>query len=448
MILRLSLLGILLMLPIQNAFSAEWKAGAASIPITPDQPMWMAGYGARASPAEGKRTDLYARALVLEDGEGNRGLILSMDVVGIDRTFAKTLTEQLRETHGFSRDQVALCTSHTHSGPVVGKNLGPLHYLVVGGDQQQLIDAYEVALQAKLLKVTGDAVTNLAPARLQHGSGKCTFAVNRRENKPYDQVPDARSKGTLKGPVDHDVPVLSVRDLDGSLNAVLFGYACHATVLSTLVWDGDYPGYAQTALEQANPGAVALFWAGCGGDLNPLPRRDVELAIEYGEDLAARVSDVLDAPMEELKPQLSTTFREIPLPLQSSPTAEKLAADAKSSNRFEVAHAKELQRRLQEEGEIANTYPFPIGAWEIGGEIDFIFLGGEVVIDYALRLKRERRGSKTWVAANANDVMAYIPSKRVLLEGGYEGGTSNTYYGLPALWDESVEEVIVKALAD
>ena len=67
-------------------------------------------------------------------------------------------------------------------------------------------------------------------------------------------------------------------------------------------------------------------------------------------------------------------------------------------------------------------------------------------MDYALRLKRERRGPKTWVAAYSNDVMAYIPSLRVLKEGGYEGGGSNLYYGLPALWHETIEEVIVKAV--
>jgi len=200
-------------------------------------------------------------------------------------------------------------------------------------------------------------------------------------------------------------------------------------------------------LEKAHPGAIALFWAGCGGDQNPLPRSEVELAVHYGGDLAARVTDVLKAPMTELDPTLVTGFREIPLPLQKIPTAEELAKTAESTNRFEVARANYLQRKMKREGAIGDTYPFPIGTWKLGKEIDFVFLGGEVVVDYAVRLKRERRGTQTWVAAYANDVMAYIPSKRVLLEGGYEGGGSNVYYGLPSLWDESAEEVIIKAVA-
>lgn len=426
----------------------SWKAGSASVVITPEQPMWMAGYGGRDAPAAGKRTDLYAKALALEDANGNRGVILTMDLVGIGRDFALTLTQSLEKEHGLERSRIALSTSHTHSGPVVGKNLGPLHYWSVEPEQQKLIDAYVVTLQKKLVALTGEALGKLAPSRLQHGSGKCTFAVNRRENKPYSEVPANREKGLLKGPVDHDVPVLSVRDGEGNLTAILFGYACHATVLQASEWNGDYPGYAQAALEKRHPGAVALFWAGCGGDQNPLPRSELPLAEQYGAELAVRVSDVIKAPMAELKPELSTSFREIALPLQKVPSPEELATNAKSTNRFEVARAKYLQRKLKEQGAIRDTYPFPIGVWNLGGTVDFVFLGGEVVIDYALRLKQERKGTHTWVAAYSNDVMAYIPSLRVLKEGGYEGGGSNVYYGLPSLWAESAEEVIIKSVAE
>jgi hypothetical protein len=353
----LSLTLLLTFLPFCT-FADGWKAGTASVNITPDKPMWMAGYGGRKTPSQGKRTDLFAKALVLEDAAGNRGLILTMDLVGIGRPFALDLTRALQEKCKLSREQIALCTSHTHSGPVVGRNLAPLHYLSVDPEQQKLIDEYADVLEEKLLGITEQAIAKLAPARLQHGNGKCTFAVNRRENKPYTDVPEWRSKGQLKGPVDHDVPVLSVRDSEDNLTAVLFGYACHATVLSASEWNGDYPGYAQEALEKAHPGAVALFWAGCGGDQNPLPRSEVELAVHYGGDLAARVTDVLKAPMTELDPTLVTGFREIPLPLQKIPTAEELAKTAESTNRFEVARANYLQRRMKKEGAIGDTYPF------------------------------------------------------------------------------------------
>jgi hypothetical protein len=437
-----------LLLHTTGVAADSWKAGAAGVAITPETNMWMAGYASRKEPGSGKLTNLWAKALVLEDGSGNRGVIVTLDLVGIDRELAARVCGKLKETHGFSREQVALCFSHTHSGPVVGKNLGPLHYWLLDEAQQRLIDSYAESLVGHIETVVGKALARLAPSRLQWGSGLCTFAVNRRENKPYPEVPERRTRGELAGPVDHDVPVLSVRDPEGRLTAILFGYACHATTLGGQEWCGDYPGYAQAALESAHPGCTALFWAGCGADQNPLPRREVELAQEYGDELAEAVEETLAAPMPELAPRLDLHFREVPVPLAQLPTREELQLQAVSatSNRYESACARSLLRELEQRGALDPHYPYPIGLWRFGNQVEWITLGGEVVIDYALRFKRERHGEGTWVAGFSHDVMAYVPSLRVLQEGGYEGGGSNVYYGFPALWSEQAEETIVGAL--
>ena len=87
------------------------------------------------------------------------------------------------------------------------------------------------------------------------------------------------------------------------------------------------------------------------------------------------------------------------------------------------------------DGSLMSTYPYPIQAWRLGNEFTWILLGGEVVVDYSLRLKAELGPKKTWVSSYSNDVMAYIPSRRVLGEGGYEGGLARYPYGLPAAWD-------------
>ena len=294
--------GLLAALFVPFALQAAdlWQAGAGRVRITPVQEMWMAGYGSRARPAEGKATDLWAKALVLDDGKGNRGVIVTLDLVGIDREIAGKVCVRLKKELGLERHQISLCTSHTHSGPVVGQNLAPLHYAILDPEQQELIDDYAEGLPKRVSMAVKGAIDVLAPVKVQWGSGKAVFAVNRRENKPYGAVPDLRARGALKGPVDHDVPVLSVRGEGGELRAVLFGYACHATTLSFQQWNGDYPGYAQIALEKAYPGSTALFWAGCGADQNPLPRSSVELAERYGRDLARAVQDVLSAPMPVL----------------------------------------------------------------------------------------------------------------------------------------------------
>lgn len=421
----------------------SWRAGVAKTKITPDEFMLMAGYGSRTEPADGKLTELWAKALVLEDAAGQRGVLITLDLVGIDRALSNRICESLGSAHHLERQRIAICTSHTHTGPAVGMNLGPLHYLVATPEHQKQIDTYTLQLHDKVVGVVKDAIDKLQPAELRWGSGHCTFAVNRRENKPYDNVPQWRTDGVLKGPVDHDVPVLTVRNENGNLNSVLFGYACHATVLGVRQWSGDYPGYAQIELEQRHPDCVAMFWAGCGADQNPLPRRTVELAQHYGRCLADAVDAVvMTSAMTPVRGELLTDYREIDLPLGELPTKAQLEEDARSANRFVASRAKMLLEKI-DAAPLSQTYPYPISSWKLGNEIQFVFLGGEVVVDYAMRLKTEFNEKKTWVAGYANDVMAYIPSRRVLFEGGYEGGGAMVYYGLPTVWAPTVEEDIV-----
>ncbi len=192
------------------------------------------------------------------------------------------------------------------------------------------------------------------------------------------------------------------------------------------------------------PGCQAMFWAGCGADQNPLPRRTVELAMEYGRQLAIAVNDVLAKPMQPMSAKLATDFREIDLPFATLPTREQIEQDAKSENRYTAARAKLLLAQMAEGKSLSPTYPYPVQVWRLGDDVQFILLGGEVVVDFALRLKAELRGQRTWVAGYSNDVMAYIASRRVLQEGGYEGGGAMVYYGLPTAWAPESEDLIVE----
>ena len=437
----LAVFAILLLHPA--AFAADgWRAGAAKVVITPPGPMWMAGYSARERPSEGKDHDLWAKALVLEDGSGKRAVLVTLDVVGIGRAQSQSICAKLMEQHKLQRDQIAINCSHTHSGPVVGRNLGPLHYRLLPDDQKKLIDEYSALLEQRVIGVVGDAVKQLAPANLSWGSGYTTFATNRRNNNQL-KAQQLRERGQLKGPVDHDVPVLAVRNPEGALRAIAFGYACHATVLSGLNWSGDYPGVAQIEVEKLHPEAVALFWAGCGGDQNPLPRGTTEQAQRYGQMLAGAVAAVLAAPMPPIDAAVGTSYREIDLPLGKLPTREELAKDATSDNKYTVSRAQMLLEELDAGRPLPQTYPYPISLWKLGDDVRWVFLGGEVVVDYAVRLKAELSGRATWVAGYSHDVPAYIPSRRVLAEGRYEGGDSMVYYGLPTRWAPELEEMIV-----
>ena len=417
-----------------------WRAGVARANITPEHLMWMSGYGGRDHPAEGKLTDLWAKAVVLEDPAGRRIAAVSLDLVGIDRETSLAIREQLRDKHGLPLANVALFSSHTHTGPVVGANLRAMY--TIDEEQWQLIDDYTARLIRDVVQVVGAAVNDLQPASLSWGNGRSTFAVNRRNNEEA-KVPELRAQGLLQGPVDHDVPVLAVKSGE-KLKAVLFGYACHATVLSFYEWSGDYPGFAMLALEKESPGTVALFWAGGGADQNPLPRRTVELAQEYGRRLADSVGEVLGGVMRPITGEIAASYHEINLTFAELPTREKLEETAASGDKYEKGRAAVLLRQWDANGRLSPTYPYPVQTWRLGDGPTWVTLGGEVVVDYSIRLKTELGLDTVWVAGYANDVMAYIPSLRVLREGRYEGGGSMVYYGQPSPWAEDVEELIVR----
>lgn len=446
--MRSPLAALCIFLAIGNlANAADWQAGLAKQNITPEKPMWMAGYGARNKPAEGKLTELWAKAVVLQDARGNRALSITLDLVGIDRELSQSICASLEKEHGLKREQIALFCSHTHSGPVVAKNLRPMHEYLLPADQKELISAYAQKLEQQLIALAGAAFKDLQPAKISWKNSQATFAVNRRTNKEAE-VPQLQADGKIKGPHDHDLPVLCVHNDKNELRAVVFGYACHATVLSGYEWCGDWPGYAQLEIEKRHPGCLALFWAGCGADQNPLPRRTVALAEIYGKQAADAVDAALQGTRSLLDPSLKVSYREINVPLGTLPTKEELETAANSKDKFQAARAQMLLADLAAGKPLAQDYPFPVAVWKLGTDVTWVVLGGEVVVDYALRLKSDLSppmtlGKNIWVAGYANDVMAYIPSRRVLIEGGYEGGGSMVYYGLPTIWAPEIEELIV-----
>ena len=422
---------------------AGWSVGVGKSRITPTSPTWMAGYGARDRPSEGAVHDLWAKALVLQDDAGQRSLLVTLDVCGIARELSLRIRDRVKTRHNVPIERVVLSCSHTHCGPVLGRNLLTMYDL--NADQAAKVVAYEKEFEAKVNAAIDDAFKTLVPARISWETGRADFAVNRRTNKEPD-VPALRDKNALEGPVDHDVPVLTVRAADGpKVKAVVFGYACHCTVLSFYRFCGDYAGFAQIALEARYEGAQAMFVAGCGADQNPLPRRTQELAEQYGKDLADAVGLVVDRPGRAVDGSLAAAYQEIDLKFGTPPTREQIVADSASKTYAVASRARKLLATLDTTGKLPETYPYPIQSWRLGG-LTWVFLGGEVVVDYSLRLKRNLGPSRTWVSAYCNDVMAYIPSARVLAEGGYEGATAMIYYGHPGPWSAGVEAQIFDAL--
>jgi hypothetical protein len=422
-----------------------WKAGVARAVITPNKPMWMTGYASRTKPAEGKLTDLYVKALVLEDASGKRVILITLDLCGIDRETSSRIRDRLAKEHGLPREAVVLSCSHTHSGPTVGHYLPAL--LTLSEADQHAVAQLTQHIEDSIAQAAASAIGSLAPAKLMWSLGHADFAVNRREN-PEKKVPELRAANELKGPVDHELPVLTVTSAsDSAIKAIVFGYACHATTTAKFEWSGDWPGVACANIEKAHPGAVAMSWIGCAGDQNPLPRGSYERLNQHGKEASDAVEAALAGARVVEPATLAMTYGEIDLPFAPLPTKEHLEADTKSDNKWVANRGRYLLAKLQRDGQLSPHYPYPIEAWKLGNGITWVFLGGEATVEYSLRLKRELGGSvpgSTWVASYCNDVMAYIPSLKVLNEGRYEGEESMIYYGQPTKWAPEIEELIVK----
>ncbi len=281
----------------------------------------------------------------------------------------------------------------------------------------------------------------MIPAQLFADNGVVRFQINRRNNESET----LSTQTNLNGPNDYAVPVLQVRKKDGELLATAFGYACHPTVLNSYQWSGDYPGYAQLTLEDRFKGMTALFFQGCGADQNPLPRRSISLAKQYGQELAAAVEQVIQNKLEPLSAELRTGYSEVELSLSSPPsveTLEKIAAD--TTLIYQQKWAKQLLKKISKGEDIPTSYSYPVQMWKVGN-LSIIALGGEVVIDYAIQLKRIF-GENIFVMSYCNDVMGYIPSARILREGGYEGAGAQIVYGLPSTWKADIEARIMNEI--
>jgi hypothetical protein len=420
------------------ASSPGWKAGLAREIITPQKSIWLAGYASRQKPSEGVVQELYAKALSLEDRTGKRAVLVTSDLLGFPAAVSHHIAERVESQYQLKRDQLLLSSSHTHCGPVIGKMLGTMYPM----DSQQWADveAYTRDLEDKVVELVGASLNSLRPARLSFGHGNAGFAMNRRARTSEGIVIGENQDG----PVDHDVPVLRIDDPHGKLRGGVMGYACHnTTARDYLLINGDYAGFTQASLEAHHPGATALFVAGCGGDANPYPRGTIELAQQHGEELAAAVEQGLAGKLQPVYGPMKTAYEEFPVFFATPPGREELQAQLQSQDVYHRNWAEAMLKILERDGRLPSEYPYPLEVWQFGNDLTFVALAGEVVVDYDLRLKQELGAEGLWVAAYSNDVFAYIPSMRVLKEGGYEGGGAMVYYGQPGPFAPSIEETII-----
>jgi len=410
------------------------KAGLAKVDITPRGPIWMSGYAARTHPSEGVLNRLCAKALAIESSSGGRIVIVSTDLIGIPRDLSDEIAAKLKKQFGLNRSQLLINASHTHTGPIVWPNLRNLAVLPAG-EQEKLID-YRNVLANALVSVAGSALKDLSLATMEFGEGAAGFAINRR------------AAINPNGPVDHRVPVLRIADTSGRIRGIVFGYACHNTTLTGKFYQlsGDYAGFAAEAIEQRHPGATALFLTLCGADQNPNPRSTLDLARQHGDTLAVAVEKAMEARMTPVSGPVRTAFR-----LAELRFAPRSRQDFEAErNRKVPAQVRrgEIMIKTLDSGKKVDRLDYPLQAVRFGNTLTVLALGGEVTVDYGLRARHEYSGEPLITAGYSNDVMCYIPSARVLREGGYESVDSMFYYAQAGPFADDVEQRIFAAIRD
>jgi hypothetical protein len=428
---RLKILVCLLPITLFAAGKDDF-VGVAKVDITPDYPIRLTGYAARKTESAGVAQRIWARALAIGSDREGPAILLTVDNCGVPANVREEVVRRLKKAKRIAPDHVAICSTHTHSAPWV-KGFAPN---IFGGpipaEEQAHVERYTSELCDYLEKAALQALADRQPARLTRGLGTAAFAANRR---------------TKGGPVDHDLPVLFVSDPDGKLRAIFTSYACHCTTLGGDFNQicGDWAGYAADDLERDHPGIIGLVALGCAADANPSPRPGLEFTKQHGESVTRAVSEVLTNAQTPVAGKLSCRLKQFDLPLNTLPTRAEWEALAKDTN-YIGGHARMNLARLDRGEKLPTTVPYTVQTWTFGDNLAMVFLAGEVVVDYSLRLEREFDPSRLWVNAYANDVPCYIPSERILKEGGYEGGGAMVFYDKPTRFAPGLENRIVSAV--
>ena len=167
-------------------------------------------------------------------------------------------------------------------------------------------------------------------------------------------------------------------------------------------------------IEAAHPGAVALVAIGCGADSDPQPRGLPEVA-RHGRTIADEVARLLAGPMRPLGPVGEARFRRMDIPFDHEVTRAELEARL-SAPPMTAYPARKFLAELDAGRALPRSVAYPVQTWRFGGGLAMVFLGGEVVADYALRLRRELGADRVWINAYANNAPCYIPSSRVLAD--------------------------------
>jgi hypothetical protein len=372
------------------------KVGIVSVDITPDGPVWLAGFAARKSPSTGVFKRLTATCLVFDNSQTRVGL-MTLDLCRIN-TQQLAVVRAAAQKAGIPPPQLIVNCSHTHCGPAISLSNA----------------AYVAQLEAKVSRLPAAAVAGLADTTLDFALGSSLMGVNRRQLDAQGHALGMRPEP--RKPIDSDVPVMRVLDPSNQVRAVVFSYACHPTTLEAMCQEiaPDYVGFARDWIAAAYTNATPVFLQGCGGDVKPrfvTPNGkfgyvllDMKQTVaELGHELGRAVLTAVAVPPQ---PVLGAPGRPLPLGCVSAKIHLPDKKDPKRTHELEIAAVR-----------IGNLY--------------IVASQCEICVEIGLRIKREladwsrRTGAYVWTTAYDHSGGGYIPPAAAYPEGGYEVDVSS-----------------------
>lgn len=428
------------------------KAGFARQKITPPVGTKMQGFGARDQEkgCEGVHDDIFARALFLEH-QGEQFLIMGFDLCFFGREEADRYRGALGRKLDLAPRQILLNTSHTHVGPSTA-----LWPYAQGSGPDRL---YLAELETAMLRAATAARSVMRDATLWAGKTKTRLPLSRR--KPDDKGGVAW-RPYPQGVICDNLPLCLFKDLAGHPIGLLYSVACHPSTINCWQISADYPGVTSDLLDAylGLPEGGSLFLQGCGGDTKACVTGDGRDEIDVcwrpgnwadvaaaGRIVADEAKSLLAAGLQAVKPALCAQTVEMEWPLMPPPSRAELAAlAAPSSSTSRRQFWARRQLELLDRGTPLRTAAaITLHGIQLGNGLRLIGLEGEAVADLGLLIERFYGGGITFALGYTDGAQLYLPSERMLVEGGYEVGSYHEY-GFPSRLAPGMEKILKDAL--
>ncbi|UCF17372.1 MAG: neutral/alkaline non-lysosomal ceramidase N-terminal domain-containing protein, partial [Phycisphaerales bacterium] len=409
------------------ASHAALRGGCAKVNITPPVGVWLSGYASRDKPSDDIYDDLYAKALVLDNGS-NVVAIISVDLLWIPPQITSEVRSIVTDKTGIPGQNVLISPTHTHFGPRIFSRmkLGPQ------APDNKVDAAYVQTLVKKMANSVFIAYKNMQDVKLGIARGRLPEIVYNRRTRLADgkvkmsfslppeviatrrirQAPDGSTRVTFTlpadqpqltfGPIDPEAWILRVDDSDGRIVGSLVNYACHAVSGSGYEdWfysiSADFPGETTRIVEKAE-GGICLFAPGTCGNIVPL-KRGKEARFQIGKAIAGEAIRRL---------QFIPTTDEIGIEVMKTEVTMPLKQDLSPGR---IMDAGEDEKHLTTEFQILKL-----------GDVYILGLPGEVLVEIGLEIKKKAGIPKLVIIALANDPIGYVCPSQAYDEGGYESG--------------------------